>query len=84
MIGRLVDRERAALLAEGADQALVDDAVRILRETALGDRLPAFLTTEAYARHLVRVAAFTAREAAGAAGAAGRRSAPARRASTAR
>ncbi|MGV9263785.1 malate synthase A [Kitasatospora sp. NPDC003701] len=55
MVRRLIDGERAALLAEGADPALVDDAVRILEETALGADLPAFLTTEAYARHLVRV-----------------------------
>ncbi|MEV6207850.1 malate synthase A [Kitasatospora sp. NPDC051914] len=54
-VRRLIDRERAALLAEGADPALVDDAVRVLEETALGAELPAFLTTEAYARHLVRV-----------------------------
>ncbi|MFJ5881654.1 malate synthase A [Kitasatospora cineracea] len=53
-VRRLVDRERAALLAEGADPALVDGAVRILEETALGAELPAFLTTAAYARHLVR------------------------------
>ncbi|MEU9129949.1 malate synthase A [Kitasatospora sp. NPDC048540] len=57
LVRRLVDRERSALLAEGADPALVDDAVRILEETALGADLPAFLTTEAYARHLVRTAA---------------------------
>ncbi|MFD4531639.1 malate synthase A [Kitasatospora sp. NPDC058397] len=55
LVRRLIDRERAALLAEGADPALVDDAVRILEETALGADLPAFLTTEAYARHLVRI-----------------------------
>ncbi|MGW6915832.1 malate synthase A [Kitasatospora sp. NPDC054939] len=53
-VRRLIDRERAALLAEGADPALVDGAVRILDETALGAELPAFLTTDAYARHLVR------------------------------
>ncbi|MFE6504896.1 malate synthase A [Kitasatospora sp. NPDC057738] len=55
LVRRHIDRERAALLAEGADPRLVDNAVRILEETALGDELPAFLTTEAYARHLVRV-----------------------------
>ncbi|MFF1902806.1 malate synthase A [Kitasatospora sp. NPDC058218] len=55
LVRRLIDAERAALLAEGADPVLVDDAVRILEETALGADLPAFLTTEAYARHLVRV-----------------------------
>ncbi|MFD0260606.1 malate synthase A [Kitasatospora indigofera] len=54
-VRRLIDGERAALLAEGAEQALVDAAVRVLEETALGADLPAFLTTEAYARHLVRV-----------------------------
>ncbi|MET8627591.1 malate synthase A [Kitasatospora sp. NPDC004669] len=54
-VRRLIDRERATLIAEGADPELVDNAVRILEETALGDTLPAFLTTEAYARHLVRV-----------------------------
>ncbi|MFJ9456791.1 malate synthase A [Kitasatospora sp. NPDC101447] len=52
-VRRLIDRERAALLADGVDPVLVDDAVRILEETALGADLPAFLTTEAYARHLV-------------------------------
>ncbi|MFF7992681.1 malate synthase A [Kitasatospora xanthocidica] len=55
LVRRLIDRERAALLTEGADPALVDDAVRILAKAALGADLPAFLTTEAYARHLVRV-----------------------------
>ncbi|MFF2119251.1 malate synthase A [Kitasatospora sp. NPDC058184] len=55
MVRRLIDRERATLLAEGADPTLVDDAVRILEDTALGADLPAFLTTEAYARHLVRI-----------------------------
>ncbi|MFJ1705585.1 malate synthase A [Kitasatospora sp. NPDC088346] len=55
LVRRLIDTERAALLAEGADPAPVDDAVRILTETALGTELSAFLTTEAYARHLVRV-----------------------------
>ncbi|MFE2722520.1 malate synthase A [Kitasatospora sp. NPDC059327] len=55
LVRRLIVAERAALLAEGADPALVDDAVRVLEETALGADLPAFLTTEAYARHLVRV-----------------------------
>ncbi|MFE6051888.1 malate synthase A [Kitasatospora sp. NPDC056446] len=54
LVRRHIDRERAVLLAEGADPVLVDDAVRILEETALGAELPAFLTTEAYARHLVR------------------------------
>ncbi|MFC9325645.1 malate synthase A [Kitasatospora sp. NPDC057015] len=56
-VRRLIDTERGVLLAEGADPALVDDAVRILEETALGADLPAFLTTEAYARHLVRTTA---------------------------
>ncbi|MGW4652187.1 malate synthase A [Kitasatospora sp. NPDC004289] len=56
-IRRQIDRERAALLAEGADAALVDEAVRVLEETALGTELPSFLTTEAYARHLVRTVA---------------------------
>ncbi|MFE7594926.1 malate synthase A [Kitasatospora sp. NPDC057512] len=55
MVRRLIDRERATLLAEGADPTPVDDAVRILEDTALGAELPAFLTTEAYARHLVRI-----------------------------
>ncbi|GAB7184095.1 malate synthase A [Kitasatospora sp. Ki12] len=55
LVRRLIDRERAALLAEGCDPARVDDAVRILEETSLGADLPAFLTTEAYARHLVRI-----------------------------
>ncbi|PBC75605.1 malate synthase [Streptomyces sp. TLI_235] len=55
LIRRLIDRERAALLAEGADPVQVDHAVRTLEETALAADLPAFLTTEAYARHLVRV-----------------------------
>ncbi|WP_406209459.1 malate synthase A [Kitasatospora sp. NBC_01560] len=55
LVRRLIDRERAALLAEGADPILVDDATRILTETALGTELPAFLTTGAYARHLVRL-----------------------------
>ncbi|MGF1425253.1 malate synthase A [Kitasatospora sp. LaBMicrA B282] len=54
-IRRLIDAERATLLAEGAAPELVDNAVRVLEETALGATLPAFLTTEAYARHLVRV-----------------------------
>ncbi|MFK0194378.1 malate synthase A [Kitasatospora sp. NPDC090308] len=56
-VRRLIDLERAALLAEGADPARLDDAVRVLEETALGTELPAFLTTAAYARHLVRTAA---------------------------
>ncbi|WP_354645351.1 malate synthase A [Kitasatospora camelliae] len=55
MVRRLIARERAALLVEGADPRLVDDAVRVLEETALGADLPAFLTTDAYARHLVKV-----------------------------
>ncbi|MEV7027988.1 malate synthase A, partial [Kitasatospora sp. NPDC093558] len=58
LVRRHIDRERSALLAEGAEGAdpkLVDNAVRILEETALGNELPAFLTTEAYTRHLVRV-----------------------------
>ncbi|MQS11065.1 malate synthase A [Streptomyces kaniharaensis] len=55
MVRRLIDRERATLLLEGADPASVDDAVRVLEDTALGPELPAFLTTDAYARHLVRV-----------------------------
>ncbi|MCP2313689.1 malate synthase A [Kitasatospora paracochleata] len=55
LVRRLIDRERAVLLAEGADPQLVDDAVRVLEETALGPDLPSFLTTEAYARHLVKV-----------------------------
>ncbi|MFJ6381347.1 malate synthase A [Kitasatospora sp. NPDC092039] len=57
LVRRHIDQERATLLAEGADPALVDDAVRILEDTALGTDLPAFLTTEAYARHLVRTTA---------------------------
>ncbi|MET9403903.1 malate synthase A [Kitasatospora sp. NPDC002965] len=57
LVRRLIDRERAALLAEGADPGPVDDAVRILEETALGAELPAFLTTAAYGRHLVRTTA---------------------------
>ncbi|MFE3876774.1 malate synthase A [Kitasatospora sp. NPDC059146] len=57
LVRRLIDRERAALLAEGVDPELLDAAVRVLTETSLGDELPAFLTTEAYARHLVRVRA---------------------------
>ncbi|MFD7908125.1 malate synthase A [Kitasatospora sp. NPDC059747] len=57
LVRRLIDRERAALLGEGVEPELLDHAVRILEETALGDELPAFLTTEAYARHLVRVRA---------------------------
>ncbi|MFB7664887.1 malate synthase A [Kitasatospora sp. NPDC056138] len=57
MVRRLIDAERAALLGEGADPVLVDDAVRILAETALGEQLPAFLTPDAYTRHLVRSAA---------------------------
>ncbi|GAA2822360.1 malate synthase A [Kitasatospora sp. CM 4170] len=56
-VRRLIDRERAALVGEGADPALLEDAVRILEETALGAQLPAFLTTEAYARHLVHTTA---------------------------
>ncbi|MFJ9606216.1 malate synthase A [Kitasatospora sp. NPDC101176] len=55
LVRRLIDRERSTLLAEGADPAPVDDAVRILEETALGAELPPFLTTDAYARHLVRI-----------------------------
>ncbi|MFG2907440.1 malate synthase A [Kitasatospora sp. NPDC048286] len=57
LVRRHIDRERATLLAEGADPALVDDAVRVLEDTALGADLPAFLTTEPYARHLVRTTA---------------------------
>ncbi|MEU6233930.1 malate synthase A [Kitasatospora sp. NPDC047058] len=57
LVRRLIDRERATLLTEGTDPALLDDAVRILEDTALSTDLPAFLTTEAYARHLVRTAA---------------------------
>ncbi|MFI9274130.1 malate synthase A [Kitasatospora sp. NPDC052896] len=56
-VRRLIDTERATLLEEGADPTLVDNAVRILDETSLGATLPAFLTTEAYARHLVRTTA---------------------------
>ncbi|MEK2493446.1 malate synthase A [Kitasatospora purpeofusca] len=59
LVRRLIDRERAVLLAEGTDPALLDDATRILVDTALGAELPAFLTTEAYARHLVRTTAAT-------------------------
>ncbi|AUY53588.1 malate synthase A [Streptomyces sp. CB01881] len=55
LVRRLIDRERATLLAEGSDLVLVDDAVRILEDTAFGADLPAFLTTGAYARHLVRI-----------------------------
>ncbi|MFB7620407.1 malate synthase A [Kitasatospora sp. NPDC056181] len=55
LVRRLIDRERATLLAEGSDPVLVDDAVRILEDTALAADLPAFLTTGAYARHLVRI-----------------------------
>ncbi|MFF0416465.1 malate synthase A [Kitasatospora sp. NPDC004745] len=55
LVRRLIDRERSTLLAEGADPAPVDDAVRILEEAALGAELPPFLTTDAYARHLVRI-----------------------------
>ncbi|MEV6979436.1 malate synthase A [Kitasatospora sp. NPDC093806] len=60
LVRRLIERERAALLTEGADPARLDNAVRILTETALGPDLPAFLTTDAYARHLVRTTAPTA------------------------
>ncbi|MFG3224680.1 malate synthase A [Kitasatospora sp. NPDC048194] len=57
LVRRLIDRERATLLTEGCNPALLDDAVRILEGTALGTDLPAFLTTDAYARHLVRTTA---------------------------
>ncbi|MEV7603054.1 malate synthase A [Kitasatospora sp. NPDC089797] len=57
LVRRLIDRERATLLAEGVEPDLLDNAVRILQETSLGAELPAFLTTEAYARHLVRIRA---------------------------
>jgi malate synthase len=57
MVRELIEREAQALLAEGVDPGRVADAVAILEDTALGDRLPRFLTIEAYARHLVEPAA---------------------------
>ncbi|TNC23356.1 malate synthase A [Amycolatopsis alkalitolerans] len=46
-----LDEELAAIRAELGDGRL-DDAREIFVETALGDRLPSFLTTGAYARYL--------------------------------
>ncbi|MFF2045116.1 malate synthase A [Kitasatospora sp. NPDC058170] len=55
LVRALITQERTVLQQQGNDPQTVDAAVRILEETALGDRLPAFLTVDAYARHLVRV-----------------------------
>ncbi|UQA96806.1 malate synthase A [Streptomyces halobius] len=52
-VRRLLDEETAAL-AEQDPAALADEARGILERTALGRGLPAFFTTDAYARHLVR------------------------------
>ncbi|MFF9641182.1 malate synthase A [Kitasatospora aureofaciens] len=54
LVRALITSERAVLRQQGHDPEAVDAAVRILEETSLGDRLPAFLTVDAYARHLVR------------------------------
>jgi malate synthase len=54
MVRELIEREAAVLLTEGADPELVADAVQILEHTALGERLPQFLTIEAYARYLAK------------------------------
>jgi malate synthase len=54
LVRALITSERAILRRQGNDPELVDAAVRILEETALGDRLPAFLTVDAYTRHLVK------------------------------
>ena len=56
MIRDLIQREAAALLAEGTDAQRVADAVQVLEQTALGATLPPFLTVDAYARYLVQPA----------------------------
>ncbi|WP_329011145.1 malate synthase A [Micromonospora rifamycinica] len=60
--GRVTDELVRSILAEelaalvtgrgGADRERAERAARIIEDTALGDDLPAFFTTVAYARHL--------------------------------
>jgi malate synthase len=53
LVRGLLDDELAGIRAEpGGNEARLDDARAIFEESALGERLPGFLTTGAYARYL--------------------------------
>ena len=54
LVRSLLAEELADLVdgRDGPDRDRAEAAVRIVEETALGEDLPAFFTTEAYARHL--------------------------------
>ncbi|NKQ54798.1 malate synthase A [Amycolatopsis sp. K13G38] len=52
LVSRWLDEELASVRADLGDAARLDDAREIFTETALGDKLPSFLTTGAYARYL--------------------------------
>jgi len=53
MVTRMLDDEAAAAAAEIGAGGRVDDARMVFEAVALGDDLPAFLTTWAYSRHLL-------------------------------
>ncbi|WP_380168687.1 malate synthase A [Jannaschia sp. R86511] len=53
LVRDLLAQERAAARAAGGDPQRLAAAADLLAEAVLAERLPAFLTTRAYARHLV-------------------------------
>lgn len=55
VVHRFLDEELAAVSSDLGDGNRLDDAKSIFVETALGQKLPSFLTTSAYARHLTDV-----------------------------
>src|SRR5690606_5214629 len=56
LVRSILATELDALIGEraGADRDRAVAAARIFEDTALGEDLPAFFTTDAYARHLAR------------------------------
>ncbi len=56
-VQQLLDQELAAATAAGGDADRFAAAADLLGEAMLAERMPSFLTTRAYARHLVTLAA---------------------------
>ncbi|SFP29518.1 malate synthase [Amycolatopsis arida] len=56
LVHQLLDEELAAVRADLGHDHRLDDARKIFVETALGERLPSFFTTGAYARYLTEPA----------------------------
>jgi malate synthase len=56
LVTRLVDEELGSVRTDLGDGNRLDDAREIFAETALGEKLPSFFTTGAYARYLTEPA----------------------------